>query len=341
MRGVGPLAPGAPRGRPAAPDRGRRRPRPLGARGPGRCRGRGRPAPFGISDAGRGRRRGPASTAGPIGARWSARFLGRLGRRPRPTDADEATAGSSPDFLRSGHGALVAPRPDDRDGPCRRARPREPRPAKSSPAPRPGGRATRPTATQPPPRGVRAADAGPRAVLSRSTPTSMDICLIDPAMPAGVLADALEARAAGDVPRPGPGDRGPGRARPRAASPRSARRSPRAGPTSRAARTTRSTSRSCRSSSILWQFRRGARCTASTSTTGTSRPSPGGGSGSIRSSRRSPSGSGSGSRIHLGLRRRPVPGPPRGEAALGEPRRLEPGVPDPPAAGGRPGRRRA
>ena len=38
----------------------------------------------------------------------------------------------------------------------------------------------------------------------------IDLCLLDPNMPAGVLAEALEAHVAGHVPRPRPGDREPG-----------------------------------------------------------------------------------------------------------------------------------
>ena len=164
----------------------------------------------------------------------------------------------------------------------------------------------------------------------------VDLCLLDPSMPAGALAEPLEARVAGHLPRPGPGHREPGRARPRARSPRSARRSPRAGPTSRAGRTPRPTSRSCpssRSSGSSAGAREVYREHLDDRNVETLRPAavrPLPAAPPDRQAVRVPV------RRPPGLRRRPVPDPPRGEAALGEPRRHEPGDADPPAAGRRP-----
>ena len=125
----------------------------------------------------------------------------------------------------------------------------------------------------------------------------IDLCLLDPAMPAGVLAGPARGSRGDLVPGPGPGDREPGQARPGRhglAPPgdhrglgrrrrRALRRGRRPGP----ARSSRSSGSSAT----------GARSTAPTSRSGTSRPTPGGGSGSTRSFPRSPSGSGSGSRF--------------------------------------------
>ena len=123
----------------------------------------------------------------------------------------------------------------------------------------------------------------------------IDLCLIDPSTPAGALADALAARTPVTFLAPARAievlaERDPD------ASPRSARRSAKGGPTWWAAPMTRSPSRSCRSSRSSGSSATAPRSTASTSTTGRSRPSPGAGSGSIRSCRRWPSGSASGSR---------------------------------------------
>ena len=124
----------------------------------------------------------------------------------------------------------------------------------------------------------------------------IDLCLLDPAMPAGVLADPLEKPGPDLVPAAGAGDREPGAARPAAAWPRCGRRSPTAGPTSRAAATPRPKNRCCRWSRSSGSSGTAARSIGSTSTTATSRPSRGGDSACTPNCRRSPSGSDSGTR---------------------------------------------
>ena len=151
-------------------------------------------------------------------------------------------------------------------------------------------------------------------------------------MPAGVLADPLDAHAPGHVPRPGAGDREPGRARSRAASPRSARRSPRAGPTSSGGAYAEVDEPLLPLESILWQFRtrrRGLSRAPRRPQRRDPRPAP---------VRALPAAAADRQAVRIPvrrpprLRRRPVPDPPRGEAALGEPRRHEPGEPDAPSA---------
>ena len=273
VRRLGPLAPGASGDRrDAAQGRGGRRPRrrPPRARSGSSPAGRSTGSPSGLPDPGRGRRRASSSTAGPTAPALVAELLGRVGPDGRPSRADEATDALVARLPRPGDGLLVAPRPDDGDGPRRRARPREPDPR----GPRRGaglGGGRREHGAEPAPRGVRAADPGARAVLpGRRLPRRP---LPDRPGDArrGAGRPARRPRP-GHLPRPGAGR---SRTRPRStptASPGSARRSPRAGPTSPAGPTTRPTSRSCPSARSSGSSATGARSTASTSTAGTSRP---------------------------------------------------------------------
>ena len=174
VRRLGALASVAPgTGRGAAPDRERRLPfRARAQRGPRARRGDGRPAPFGLSDASGRRRDDPArSRLGPVGPGPRDPGTDRPGPRSRGRRAKRGRLRLSGPR----DGALVAPRPDDRDGARRRARRREPGPRGPFGCCRVAvGRCA--GGDQPPPRGVRVADAGARAVLSRR-------CVFDRPMP--------------------------------------------------------------------------------------------------------------------------------------------------------------
>ena len=140
----------------------------------------------------------------------------------------------------------------------------------------------------------------------------IDLCLLDPAMPAGVLADPLENPVAISFIAPGAGDRKPGVARSAAAWRRCGRRSATAGPTWWGARIPRPKTRSCRWSRSCGSSGGATRFIAPTSTTATSRPTRAGGLAFTRSSRRSPSGLDFGSRFTWVLTRagsRSVPRP--------------------------------
>ena len=177
VRRLGALAPVAPGpGAATAPDRVDRSPT---SPGPSEIRVIAAGPPTGSRRATGRRPRTPAPPA-------------RSGDRPRRADRTRSRPGSasrmSADFVETEpmastaprlpgarDGALVAPRPDDRDG-ARRRLDRESLGARSRPGRTPGSRRL-PGRRQPPPRGVRAADPGPRAVLSRR-------CLPDRPLPA-------------------------------------------------------------------------------------------------------------------------------------------------------------
>ena len=123
----------------------------------------------------------------------------------------------------------------------------------------------------------------------------VDLCLLDPAMPGGVLAGPLDRMSRSrSWPRPWRS-----RTRP-VAIPRAwtgfARRSTTAGWMSRAGSMRRPKTCCCRWSRSSGNFAAAAKSIAHTWTSGTSRPSRGGGSGCSRNCRRSPSGSGSATR---------------------------------------------
>ena len=199
-----------------------------------------------------------------------------------------------PRLPRARHGAVVAPRPDDRDGTRRRPRPREPDPR--GPAGAHAWQAgDRPTAVN----RLRAAFELLTQARERFYPVDaylIDICLLDPAMPARRAGRRPGGAGPGDVPRPGPADREP---RPSA--------TPNALVALREAITEgwadvvggayAEVGRAAAADRVdpLAVPPRGRGLPGHTSTTGTSRRSPGAGSGSILSCRRSPSGSGSGS----------------------------------------------
>ena len=150
---------------------------------------------------------------------------------------------------------------------------------------------------QSPSRGLRALDAGARAVLPVDA-YLIDLCLIDPQLPAGVLAEPLNA-GAGHVPRARPGDREPGVPTRGVAALRQAIAEGWADVAG--GRMPRGTTRCCRSSRSSGSSPTAARSIARTSTTATSRPSPGAGSGCTRNCPRLPSVSVSGIRMHLGF----------------------------------------
>ena len=281
-------APG-PRRRPP-PARGRRDP----ARSPGR-----RPLPRRRRPARRPRRGDPAAGRG--GGRADRRGDRRPARdrpaHPRPLaralDSHRGRRPGRPRLPRPGRRALVAPRPDDRDGPRRHPLPLQPAPrgrqrGQGLAIGRPGRR------DEPAPGVVRADHRGSRAVLSarRLHPRPL------PARPghaARVARHGPGAPHAGDL--AGPGGRHRGLRRPRARAGRAAPRGDhrRLGRRHRRGLLARSTSRSCPGRRSPGSSARGPRSTGDTSTTGTSRPWPVGGSGSIRNSPRSPGGSASGS----------------------------------------------
>ena len=139
-------------------------------------------------------------------------------------------------------------------------------------------------------------------------------------MPAGVLADPLETRGRPSRSSPRPGDREPGRRRPRRPGRAPRRRSPRAGPTWRAGPTPRPTSPAAARVDPLAvpPGRRGLSRPPRRPQRRDVRPA------TVRAVPQLPQIAkrfGFRFALHLRLRRRPVPDPTRGEAALGEPRR--------------------
>ena len=113
-------------------------------------------------------------------------------------------------FPGPGNGPLAAPRPGHRDGPCRRDQPRGPDPR----GPRRRRRLAdlRPDDGRQPPAGRRSrCSPRPASGSIRSTPISIDLCLLDPAMPARRAGRRRSRRhVASLVPGPGAGDREPG-----------------------------------------------------------------------------------------------------------------------------------
>ena len=197
-------------------------------------------------------------------------------------------------FPGAGHDPLDGARPGDRDGARRRDQP-------SGPDPR-GPRRRRRLAGlrpfdghQPPARRVRGAHPGAGAVLPGRR-LSVDLCLLDPAMPAGVLAGPLESHVAISLLAPAQ------------AIENQAERDPEAMAAVRQAITEGwvdvAGGTYAEAEDLPFPARvdplavpqGAARSIGPTSRSGTSRPTPGAGSACTRNCRRSPSGSGSGSR---------------------------------------------
>ena len=163
----------------------------------------------------------------------------------------------------------------------------------------------------------------------------VDLCLLDPAMPAGVLAGPLESHVAISFLAPAQAIENQAERRSRRHGRRCARRSPRAGSTSPAGTYAEAEDLLLPLESILWQFRHGGEVyrahldERNVETYARRR------FGLYTQLPQIAKRFGFRFALHLGLRRRPVPDPLRGQAALGEPRRHQPGDPAPPSAGGR------